>query len=587
MLKDYRILLVTCVIAVGAMLLSLARLAAPGYRAHQKAYAKLTEIKDFDFGIKQINIETKAGLLVDRCVTCHLGAANAEAAGFDQPLTTHSDICAGMDPQPHDLNKIGCSVCHEGNGRAVELDDAHGHFPHWPSPLLVGREAQASCTKCHYIGGEPLLGAETYVQGKELFVEKVCYACHTIRGLSDGKSAPELTDAGKFTLDYLKESIVVPTANSETSKMPQFNWIQDADTVGALAIFLKGQHKIKLRDAGSAPIGLLVTEQTFASIVEPSVKAGEDLFVGAFSGHLQLRGGCVNCHAVKDSQGVSMGGENGPELTYVARARDSEYIENHVREPRRDVKDTIMPSFRHLSETEIDSLLLYLQSLDYTLPGEPAPAPQALFKNYCVSCHGESLDGKGTIAPLLDPLPRDFSAYQFVASYKDRFADSIREGVGGTAMAPWKAILADTEVDQLVDYIVATTRDRQGEFSRLTVSLPQPGDAERRQFKGEVRTVEAGDIENGLDAFQKFCASCHGMLANGKGPNAYALVHPLPRNLINEKFLNQPTVTDERLYRSILLGVAGTSMPSHDHLTDQTILDIIAYLRSNTGDTNQ
>lgn len=586
MLKDYRILLATCVIAVGAMLLSIAKLARPGYMTHQKAYAKLTNTQDYDFGIKQINMETKAGLLVDRCLTCHLGATNAEAADFDQPLRTHSDICPGMGTQPHNLNKIGCTICHEGNGRAVDQEDAHGHFKHWLSPLLVGKEAQASCTKCHYIGGEPLLGAETYVKGKELFVEKVCYACHTIRGLSDGKSAPELTDAGdKFTLEYLKESIVVPTANLETSKMPQFSWIQDAELVEALAIFLKGQRKDKLRDPESAPIGMLKTEQVFASVVEPSAAAGEALFKGAFSGHLQLRGGCINCHAVKNSQGVSEGGENGPELTYVGRARDADYIKNHIREPKNDVKDTIMPSFRHLSDVEVDSLALYLQSLAYTLPREPAPAAKALFENYCLSCHGESMDGKGPIAPLLDPLPRDFSAHQFVASYKDRFAESIREGVGGTAMAPWQDILTDSEVDELVSYIVATTQDRQGEFRRMDASLPQPGAPERRQFKGETRLVKAGDIGNGLDAFQKFCASCHGMLANGKGPNAYALVHPLPRNLINAKFLNQLAVTDERLYRSILLGVAGTPMPSHDHLTDQTILDIIAYLRSNTRDT--
>ncbi len=587
MLKDYRILLATCVIAVVAMLLSIAKLARPGYMAHQKAYAKLTDSKDYDFGIKQINMETKAGLLVDRCMTCHLGATNAEAADFAQPLRTHSDICPGMDTQPHNLNKIGCTICHEGNGRAVDQEDAHGHFKHWLSPLLVGKEAQASCTKCHYIGGEPLLGAEIYVTGKELFVEKVCYACHTIRGLSDGKTAPELTDAGdKFTLEYLKESVVVPTANLETSKMPQFSWIQDAELVEALAIFLKGQRKDKLRDPESAPIGMLKTEPVFASVVEPSAAAGEALFKGAFSGHLQLRGGCVNCHAVKNSEGVSEGGANGPELTYVGRARAAAYIKNHIRDPKSDVKDTIMPSFRHLSDIEVDSLALYLQSLAYTLPREPAPAAQALFKNYCISCHGETLDGKGPIAPLLDPLPRDFSAYQFVASYQDRFAESVREGVAGTAMAPWQDILTDTEIDMLVDTIVAATQDRQGGFRRMDVSLPQPGDPERRQFKGETRLVKVGDSENGLDAFQKFCASCHGMLANGKGPNAYALVHPLPRNLINDKFLNQLAVTDERLYRSIILGVAGTPMPSHDHLTDQTILDIIVYLRSNTRDTN-
>ncbi|MCP4455391.1 MAG: c-type cytochrome, partial [Planctomycetes bacterium] len=570
---------------VGAMLLSIVKLARPGYIPHQKAYTTLTNTDAFDFGIKQINIATKAGLLVDRCTTCHLGAANGDAVNFAQPLRTHSEITPGLDPQPHNLNKVGCSICHEGNGRAVALEDAHGDFLHWLSPLLVGREAQASCTKCHHIGADPLLGAETYVQGKELFVEKACYACHTIRGLSDGKSAPELTDAGdKFTLAYLKESIVTPAANLETSKMPQFNWVQDADTVEALAIFLKGQRKNKLRDPASAPIGMLVTEQNFASVVEPSVSAGKALFEGAFSGHLQLRGGCVNCHTVKNSEGLSAGGENGPELTYLGRSRTPDFIRNHVLDPKSDVKDTIMPSFRHLSGTEIDSLVLYLQSLDYTLPSEPAPAAQDLFKNYCMSCHGESKDGKGPIAALLDPLPRDFTATQFVASYKDRFADSIREGVAGTAMAPWKDILSDNDIDRLVDHVVTTTQDRQGDFVRLDVTLPQPGDPERRKFGGEARTVETPDTGRGLDAFQKFCASCHGMLANGKGPNAYALGHPLPRNLISDRFLNQPGLTDERLYRSILLGVAGTPMPSHDHLADQTVLDIIAYLRSNTRD---
>ena len=81
---------------------------------------------------------------------------------------------------------------------------------------------------------------------------------------------------------------------------------------------------------------------------------------------------------------------------------------------------------------------------------------------------------------------------------------------------------------------------------------------------------------------EQHCTSCHGKLANGKGPNAYDLKHPLPRNLISKEFMNQAAVSDERLYQSILLGVAGTPMPAHDHLKDQTILDIIAFIRANT-----
>ena len=116
----------------------------------------------------------------------------------------------------------------------------------------------------------------------------------------------------------------------------------------------------------------------------------------------------------------------------------------------------------------------------------------------------------------------------------------------------------------------------------MEVELPKAGDPERLDYKRQGLVLLAGDPEKGYEAFQKFCTSCHGKLANGKGPNAYALEHPLPRNLINKEFLNQVGLSDERLYQSILLGVAGTPMPSHDHLKDQTILDIIAFIRANT-----
>jgi mono/diheme cytochrome c family protein len=121
-----------------------------------------------------------------------------------------------------------------------------------------------------------------------------------------------------------------------------------------------------------------------------------------------------------------------------------------------------------------------------------------------------------------------------------------------------------------------------GNFKRLEVSLPKIGDPDRRDWKNKGKVIEAGDPERGAAAFQQACTSCHGKLANGKGPNAYALEHPLPRNLINAAFLNQEGMSDERLYQSILLGVAGAPMPSHDHLSDQTIIDIIAFIRANT-----
>jgi len=194
---------------------------------------------------------------------------------------------------------------------------------------------------------------------------------------------------------------------------------------------------------------------------------------------------------------------------------------------------------------------------------------------------------------MLDPLPRDFRNYAFVAAYEERFKTSLREGVQGTAMPPWKEILTDEEIDSLIQYIKEKSLEMDesvadaDDFVRIEVELPMPGDPERLDFREKGLVIEPGDPARGLVAFQKNCTSCHGKLANGKGPNAYYLEHPLPRNLLNKEYMNQPYMTDERLYQSILLGVAGMPMPSHDHLSDQTILDMIAYIRSNTTEESE
>ena len=44
--------------------------------------------------------------------------------------------------------------------------------------------------------GGTLAGAEVYEQGRALFLEKACWGCHTIAGISSSSQAPELTDAG-------------------------------------------------------------------------------------------------------------------------------------------------------------------------------------------------------------------------------------------------------------------------------------------------------------------------------------------------------------------------------------------------------
>ncbi len=581
MIKDYRIVFVLALAGFVIFAMSMKKAFDQDYVGYQKAYyAALGE--DFPGAeIKQVNVKTPSVNMIDRCQSCHVGASNADAAGFELPLATHPPIVPGAETDPHDFAKIGCVVCHDGNGRALEKHDAHGEFHGWPAPMLIGQLAQANCNRCHAMEAGSLAGAELYEKGRTLFLEKACWGCHTIAGISSSSQAPELSNAGgKFNYDYLVESIVVPKANDENSKMPQFEWVHDEETVAALATYLKGQQKERLRSAETAPIGYIRPKSELASLTEASVAAGRSLFAGApFEGSI-AKGGCVNCHSIRNGDGDLAGGNIGPELTWSIRSRGREYVKEHIVNSRMHVADSIMPTFKDYNDAELESLVLYLSTLDYEL-GTKTDG-QKLYDTYCVSCHGEELNGEGVLASMLDPLPRDFSRYQFVASYEDRFNVSIHEGVKGTAMPAWKDIMDDDQIKTLVEFIKGKSLAGKEAYTRMEVTLPVIGDPERMDYRNKGLLIEAGNLDDGSEAFQKFCTSCHGKLANGKGPNAYDLEHPLPRNLINKEFMNQASVSDARLFESILLGVAGTPMPAHDHLSDQTILDIIAFIRANT-----
>ena len=71
----------------------------------------------------------------------------------------------------------------------------------------------------------------------------------------------------------------------------------------------------------------------------------------------------------------------------------------------------------------------------------------------------------------------------------------------------------------------------------------------------------------------------HGRKADGKGPNSLD-ISPRPRNLRNSAFVN--SVSDHRLFDSILYGVQGTAMPSWiDYgLSQNDVGDLINFVRS-------
>jgi mono/diheme cytochrome c family protein len=89
--------------------------------------------------------------------------------------------------------------------------------------------------------------------------------------------------------------------------------------------------------------------------------------------------------------------------------------------------------------------------------GDPVKGQQ-VYALFCVTCHGESGDGKGPVGLTLDPPPRDFTVgeWKFGGTDQDIF-DVISNGAaakgGSPLMAPWGAVIAESDRWALVAYV--------------------------------------------------------------------------------------------------------------------------------------
>ena len=149
--------------------------------------------------------------------------------------------------------------------------------------------------------------------------------------------------------------------------MPKFDWVYDDEVVSALATYLKGQQVSKLRSSDSSPIGYVKPKSIENRITSPSVEAGRALFAGVTYKGSTSRGGCINCHAWRNSDGDITGGHIGPELTWSIRNRGKKYVREHIINSRMHAPDSIMPSFKEYNDAELDSLVMYLSTFSYKL----------------------------------------------------------------------------------------------------------------------------------------------------------------------------------------------------------------------------
>ncbi len=161
---------------------------------------------------------------------------------------------------PHPLNKMGCTVCHEGSGQDTDFVLA-AHTPktpaekkewakkyyvkeaglplatfhlveeYWERPMLLPKYVSASCVKCHNQvydlerhETEQLEEAHNVVEGRTLFTQVGCINCHNVEGLTGARQVgTDLTHvADKLSSGFMERWIQSPEDFRPATRMPHF-----------------------------------------------------------------------------------------------------------------------------------------------------------------------------------------------------------------------------------------------------------------------------------------------------------------------------------------------------------------------------
>lgn len=206
---------------------------------------------------------------------------------------------------------------------------------------------------------------------------------------------------------------------------------------------------------------------------------------------------------------------------------------------------------------------------------------EAAFPRYCNGCHGVRGDGKGTVAPYLDPKPRDYTMGVFkcrstptgTLPTDDDLYNTMTRGFVTAAMPPWAPLPPQTRMD-IVVYLKGFSPRFTNERPGTPIVIPAESE------------VTVAGIKNGAELYRKLeCAKCHGAKGHGDGPDVPTLVNikhePLPPYdfTVTERF--KCGVTNSDLYRTFMTGMDGSPMLSYaDKLSPDQTWDLVHYVRT-------
>lgn len=517
----------------------------------------------------------------------------------------------GKETRPfefHPIDEYGCVSCHNGNGRALTTEKAHGPvydgqyeaeemgyvpsflekdpehdppfskvFNHKPghellfqtNPLFVGALIQAKCMQCHQSSVGVIMGTveidksratpphitpqfnavdlltQNFHRGQSLFISQACYACHRIAGLARGGIGPELTHEGLAYPWFVKESIVWPQADLKTSTMP--NYKMDHRELEDLLTFILAQTG---ENKAVSPIEYRSAIQAWESGKklpwEKSLPPNE-IFDLDRAMTIFATEGCAACHRLRGfTSDVGFAVEKDQSVSLETLYQEKEWF-------RRLVPETILGSelitVMEQHGEEIDKRIahnIHQEAILNKIEKESPETIESFYTNF-----------------------RFASRAKDEAAWKERLHHVlmmyIQEYGLGRLIGPrpnWSGVYRSDEwlMEHFKNPAAAVPRSimpvfpfDETKFYSLTHMLDVLGVRNRNEDHA-IRKLEGF---NPAAAYQTYCAQCHGENRHGNGPVS-EWIYPIPKNLRNSDFLHN--LTKERAVQSIIHGVKGTPM---------------------------
>jgi cytochrome c2 len=390
--REFNLLFLCSLLLFFLIILSFNKQANTEWKHYQQEFKQYLEenidpeaASNFEFSVKQIWLPELDR--VDRCTSCHLGFDDPKLVNAPLPFTAHPDI------EPHSILKMGCTICHNGQGFSLKKNKAHGEIKHWQEPLLgnkliknygIKKEnalIQINCNVCHRYDKETV-GMDMINTAKKIIARNPkCQVCHIIAG-KGGKQGPDLTFVGdkppeRFDFSQIEEKIIEekkplsmltwhfehfmkPETVVPNSKMTFVEYSEEE--AWSLAMLMMSWKNIRL------PVNLMPKGKNQDLLPPDNLIAKETLSTVEWGKELFKSNDCIECHSIGEGTII------GPDLKGITKTRDIEWLRKMIIDSEGmeesdqlakklylEYEEAGMPS-TELTEKEIDAIIKYLDS---------------------------------------------------------------------------------------------------------------------------------------------------------------------------------------------------------------------------------